>query len=53
MREPALLREKAFELRRAAQTTRDAERQRVFPILAEECELTALMIEQGQGADAK
>ena len=53
MREPALLREKAFELRRAAQTTREAERQRVFPILADECELTATMIEQGQRADAK
>lgn len=57
MREPALLREKAFELRRAAQTTRDAERQRVFPILAAECELAAMEIEQGapprQGADVK
>lgn len=56
MREPALLREKAFELRRAAQTTREAERQRVFPILADECELTATMIERGaepgQGAGA-
>jgi len=53
MREPALLREQAFELRRAAQTTRDAERQRVFPILAEECELTAMVIEQGQSDGAK
>lgn len=57
MREPALLREKAFELRRAAQTTREAERQRVFPILADACELAATAIERGagsgQGADAK
>lgn len=53
MREPALLREKAFELRRAAQTTREAERQRVFPMLAEACELAATEIEQGQGAVTK
>ncbi len=50
MREPALLREQAFELRRAAQTTRDAERQRVFPILAKHCEQAAMEIEQGAAA---
>ena len=47
MREPALLRERAFELRRAAQTTREAERQRVFPLLANRCEQAAVEIEQG------
>lgn len=50
MREPALLREQAFELRRAAQTTREAERQRVFPILANQCEQAATEIEQGAAA---
>lgn len=50
MREPALLRERAFELRRAAQTTREAERQRVFPLLANRCEQAAVEIEQGSAA---
>jgi len=53
MREPAVLREKAFELRRAAQTTREAERQRVFPMLADRCEHAATEIEQGAAAPAK
>lgn len=50
MREPAILREQAFELRRAARTTRDAERQRVFPILADHCERAATELEQGAAA---
>ena len=50
MREPALLREQAFELRRAAQTTREAERQRVFPILANQSEQAATEIERGTAA---
>jgi hypothetical protein len=53
MREPAVLREKAFELRRAAQTTREAERQRMFPLLADRCEQAATEIEQGAAAPAK
>lgn len=53
MREPALLREQAFELRRAAQTTREAERQRVFPILAKRCEQAAMEIEQGAAASGQ
>lgn len=47
MHKPALLREQAFELRRAAQTTREAERQRVFPFLANQCEQEAMEIERG------
>jgi hypothetical protein len=50
MREPAILREQAAELRRAAQTTREAERQRVFPMLADHCERTATKIESGAAA---
>ncbi|GEM_PF-5890564 len=50
MREPALLRAQAFALRRAAQTTREAERQRVFPILASQCEQAAAEIEQQAAA---
>ena len=53
MREPALLREQAFELRRAAQTTREAERQRVFPILAKRCEQAAMEIEEGAAASGQ
>lgn len=53
MREPAQLREQAFELRRAAQTTREAERQRVFPILANHCEQAATEIEQEAAAPGR
>lgn len=53
MREPALLREQAIELRRAAQTTREAERQRVFPLLANRCEQAATEIEQGAAASGQ
>ncbi len=52
MGKPAFLREQAFELRRAAETTRDAERQRVFPILADHCEHTAEEIERGAAPPA-
>jgi len=48
MGKPALLRERAVELRRAAETTREAERQRVFPMLADHCEQTAEEIERGE-----
>jgi hypothetical protein len=44
--DPRVWREKASRLRECAKTTREAERQRLFPALAEQCEDVARELER-------
>jgi len=48
MTDPKTLRQEAAKLRECAKTTREAERQRVFPMLAEHCERLAAKLETPQ-----
>jgi hypothetical protein len=48
MADPKTLRQDAAKLRECAKTTREAERQRVFPVLAEHCEKLAAKMEARQ-----
>lgn len=50
MGKPALLQEYALQLRRAAETTWEAERRRIFPILVDHCEQVATKIETDAAA---
>jgi hypothetical protein len=47
--DPKSWREKAARFRACAQMTREAERQRVFPALADECESVAKELERRTG----
>ena len=44
--DPKSWRETAAQFRALAQSTREAERQRIFPVLAEECETVARDLER-------
>lgn len=51
MADPKSLRQEAAKFRECAKTTRDAERERVFPMLAEHCESLAAKLEKRPAED--